>query len=318
MAVRLAASLAAVARLTATVSRRSSEPPGQEPWTAGVAGWDRPARAPAGSDEVSVPIVVGWLRPAIVVPQPLLGRAKPEPDRRGAPARAGARPAGGLRLEPGAQARADRLLAAPLVWLVGRLIGRGPRAGVRRPVRPRSGRCGRVPGLAARGRLRPGPPARARRWGWRWRRTTNLGRRLEWIDRTRAHRAACCAGRRGWPSPCRSWPRPACSARSSWPGWNRKPRSSRRLRAGRDTTGHSAAGHRDRGHRQGYGQATGRGESPNLHGLRRDSSGRPIARGDSGSTCRGSRSGTTSASTSGPTATCSSVTPSVPSTPRTA
>ena len=195
MAVRLAASLAAVRRF-----RRRCRLVEGVLWTGALDRWRGrlgvSRRVPLlASDEISVPMVIGWLRPAIVVPQPLLGEARPSLI------------AAVLLHELGHVRRGDfgwnlvwKLVQVlywphPLAWLVGRIIGR---------VREQAcdDLCVHSLGDAATYRAsllevasglvrRPDPAL-----GLAMARPTNLGRRLAWIDRTQG--ASCCLLR--WPA----------------------------------------------------------------------------------------------------------------------
>ena len=168
MAARLTASLAAIARL-----KGRCQPVESAAWNGALGRWgDRLGIARRvlllRSDEVSVPIAVGMLHPAIVVPNPLVTGAKPDLID------------AVLVHELGHVRRGDfgwnlvrKLVQVvywphPLVWLVGRLIGEVREQACDDLCVHVPGRCGRVPCLAARGRLRasfagPSPP-----WDWRW------------------------------------------------------------------------------------------------------------------------------------------------------
>ena len=317
--MRLAASLAAVRRFRRRCRARGGESSGPEAldrWRAGLAS---PARVASAGDRLRD------LRPdrrrlarvrRSSCRRPLLGEAK------------SSLIAAVLLHELGHVRRGDfgwnlvwKLVQVlywphPLAWLVGPDHRPGSRAGVRRPLRPQPGRCGHVPGLVARGRLRARPPARAGAGPGDG--TAHEPGPPPGVDRPHPGRVVCLL-------------LPAGPARDRLGGRGRSRRA-RLGRAGpdgieslgaagassrRDPTGHSATGHRDRDHRQGFGQAAGRGQGPTSRtSTWSRSSGRPIARGRLRvDPLPGSRPKTTSASTSGPTAMCSSGTPSVPSRP---
>ena len=195
LVIRLTISMAAVGRL-----RRIGEPIGDPRWAEALEHWR--ARLGVGrsvamleADAVSIPVVIGWVRPAIIVPRLLAGAANP-----------GVIDAVLLH-ELGHVRRGDfgwnllwRLAHVvywphPLIWPVGRVIG---------AVREQAcddlcvhGLGGAEPYretlLEVAGGLirRPGPAL-----GLAMARGTNLGRRLAWIDRTSG--ASRCMLR--WPA----------------------------------------------------------------------------------------------------------------------
>ena len=195
LGIRLIVSMAAVGRL-----RRDGEPIGDPRWAEALDRWR--ARLGVGrsvmmleTDAVSIPVVVGWVRPAIIVPRGLAGAANPSVID------------AVLLHELGHVRRGDfgwnllwRLAHVvywphPLIWPIGRVIG---------AVREQAcddlcvhGLGGAEPYreslLEVAGGLirRPGPAL-----GLAMARGTNLGRRLAWIDRTRG--ASRCVLR--WPA----------------------------------------------------------------------------------------------------------------------
>ncbi|MDG3006067.1 carboxypeptidase regulatory-like domain-containing protein [Paludisphaera mucosa] len=191
--LRLAASLIGVGRL-----RRACEPVDAPRWIEardrwrGRLGVDRPVALRA-TDRVSVPLVVGWLRPAVVLPRGLVATATD-------------RVIDAVVLHELAHVRrgdfgwnlARKVVQAfywphPLAWLMGRTIG---------AVREQAcdDLCVHALGGASEYResllavasgliRRPDPTI-----GLAMARTSNLGRRLAWIDRTRG--ASRCLSRR--------------------------------------------------------------------------------------------------------------------------
>ena len=195
LTVRLCLSLAAVGRLI-----RPCQPVNEAPWTAALGRWRlrlairRDVRLLA-SDRVSVPIVVGWLQPAIVLPTTLLGSENP------------ALIDAVLLHEMGHIRRGDygwnlvrKLVQAiywlhPLVWLIGRIVG-----GLREQVCDELCIHGLGGALVYRDSLLEVASGLVRRpdpvLGLAMAHATNLGRRLRWIDRTRG--ASRCLLR--WPA----------------------------------------------------------------------------------------------------------------------
>ncbi len=195
LAVRLALSLAAVGALV-----RTSVPVEERPWVEALDRWrgrlglSRGVRL-ARSSRVGVPVVVGWLRPTILLPEGLVDRAAPPT-------------IDAILLHELAHVRRGdypwnlllRLVQAiywphPLVWPVGRIV-----AGVREQACDdlcvswlggtadyRATLLEMASGLVRR----PGPSL-----GLAMSRTTRLGRRLAWIERSEGV-SRCLLG---WPS----------------------------------------------------------------------------------------------------------------------
>jgi len=194
LALKLAASLAAVGRLM-----RRCEPIENPAWGRALARWQTRLGVASrvallSSDRVSVPIVVGWLRPAIIVPGALADTSGRE-----VITAVIVHELGHVKRGDWAWNLARKLVQIlywphPLIWPVGRIV-----AAVREQAC--DDLCVHVLGGAASYRAslvevasclvrRPDPAL-----GMAMARPTNLGRRLAWIDRSRG--APRCL--MGWP-----------------------------------------------------------------------------------------------------------------------